>query len=79
MRERRPPAQPSQQPPPSLRERLDDAHPTVVRYTGLVLTVVLVIFTIRGHGVDLAAGYVAATGLLLYKTFHDGAKGGSDK
>lgn len=77
MRERRPPAPVPR--PPSLRERFDDVHPTIVRYTGLVLTVVLVIFTIRGHGIDLTGGYVAATGLLLYKTFHDGAKGGDDK
>lgn len=60
--------------PPSRREQLDEAHPTIVRYTGLVLTVVLVIFTIRGHGVDLAAGYVAAGGMLLYKTVRDGAR-----
>jgi hypothetical protein len=41
-----------------------------------VLTVVLVVFTIRGRGVDLAAGYVAAAGMILYKTIHDNAKEG---
>lgn len=56
---------------PSKREQLDDYFPTIVRYTGVVLTVVLVIATIRGHGVDLAAGYVAAAGMILYKTVRD--------
>lgn len=59
---------------PTWREQFDDAFPTVIRYTGLILTVVLVVFTIRGRGVDLAAGYVAAAGMVLYKTVRDGAK-----
>ncbi len=64
--------------PPTWRELLDEAFPTVIRYTGLVLTVVLVVFTIRGRGVDLAAGYVAAAGMILYKTVHNGAKEGGE-
>lgn len=59
--------------PPSRRERLEASYPTVVRYTGVVLTVVLVIFTLRGHGVDLAAGYVAAATMMAYKSVRDGA------
>lgn len=68
-RERRPARKPL-----TRREQFDDAFPTLVRYAGLVLTVVLVSFTIRGHGVDLAAGYVAAAGMMLYKTVYDAAK-----
>lgn len=61
---------------PSRREQLDDAFPTVIRYTGLCLSVILVIFTILGNGLDLAAGYVAAAGMILYKSVRDAAKDG---
>jgi hypothetical protein len=57
------------------QQTFDAWFPTIVRYAGLILTVVLVVFTIRGHGVDLAAGYVAAAGMILYKTVHDAANG----
>lgn len=62
------------------RKELDDAFPTIVRYTGLVLTVVLVIGTFLGYGTQLAAGYVAAGGMILYKTVRNAAQnGGSDE
>lgn len=58
------------------RRQLDDWLPTVVRYTGVALTVVLVVATILGHGLDLAAGYVAAGGMILYKTVKGAATNG---
>lgn len=56
------------------RQDFDDALPTVTRYTGLVITVVLVIFTILGNGLEVAPAWPAAAGLLLYKTVREGAK-----
>jgi len=58
---------------------LDDAFPTIVRYTGLVLTVALVIGTFLGYGTQLSAGFVAAGGMILYKTIKDAAANGKDK
>jgi hypothetical protein len=55
------------------REQLDDLFPTVVRYCGVLLTIVLVAASIAGHGVELAAGYVAAAGMVLYKTVREAA------
>lgn len=54
---------------------LDDAFPTVVRYVGVVLTVGLVIGSVLGHGLELAAGYVAAGGMIFYKTVRGAANG----
>lgn len=62
---------------------MDDAFPTLIRYTGLVFTVVLITSTIVlavTGGIESAAalspGYVAAAGLILYKTVHNSAKEG---
>jgi hypothetical protein len=57
----------------SRRRQLDDAYPTVVRYCGVLLTFVLVVASILGHGLELAAGYVAAGGMILYKTVKSAA------
>jgi hypothetical protein len=46
---------------------MDEWFPTVVRYLGLLLTGVLVVANILGH-TDYPAAYVAAAGLILYKT-----------
>ncbi len=50
-----------------LQRTLDDFFPTVVRYAGLVLMVVLVVGSVLGS-IDFPAGFVAATGMILYKT-----------
>lgn len=52
--------------PPSQKE-LDDWFPTLVRYAGFVILVVLVVASILGNN-DYPSGYVAATGMILYKT-----------
>lgn len=54
--------------------QLDAAFPTLVRYTGLGMTIVLVGFSLAGYYVQAAPGFVAAAGMLLYKTVHDAAK-----
>lgn len=52
----------------------DAAFPTICRYTGLGLTVVLVGFSLAGYYVQAAPGFVAAAGLVLYKTVREAAK-----
>lgn len=60
------------------RESLDDAFPTVVRYAGLAMTVTLIVLSARGLSASaLAPGYVAATGMLLYKTVKRAAEDGA--
>lgn len=61
------------------RRQLDDAFPTVVRYCGVVLTIILVGATILGNGLELAAGYVAAAGMILYKTVRDASRNGDEQ
>lgn len=58
----------------SRQKDLDDAFPTIVRYTGLVLTLVLVGFSLAGYYVQTAPGFVAAGGMILYKTVRDAAR-----
>lgn len=53
---------------------LDAAFPTIVRYTGLVLTIVLVGFSLAGYYVQAAPGFVAAAGMILFKTVRDAAR-----
>jgi hypothetical protein len=60
------------------RKQLDDAFPTIVRYCGVLLTFVLVVASILGQGLELAAGYVAAAGMILYKSVREAAKNGHD-
>lgn len=55
-------------------KQLDDAYPTVVRYCGLVLTLVLVGFSLAGYYVQAAPGFVAAGGMVLFKTVRDAAR-----
>lgn len=59
------------------REQLEEWFPTVVRYGGFVLAFALVIATIAGFGLEVAAGYVLALGMIGYKTVHGAAKNGS--
>lgn len=59
------------------RRQLDNALPTLVRYVGLVLTVVLTVALVLGH-TEVTPGFVPAAGLLLYKTVKDAAASGDD-
>lgn len=59
--------------------KLDRAFPTLVRYVGLVTTLVLIGFSLAGFAVEAAPGFVAAAGMLLYKTVHDAAGDGNNK
>ncbi len=54
------------------RLQLDDALPTLVRYVGLVLTVVLTLALVLGH-TEVTPGFVPAAGCLLYKTVKNAA------
>lgn len=49
------------------QRELDEWLPTLVRYLGALLTIVLVIASVLGHN-DYPSGYIAAAGMLLYKT-----------
>lgn len=55
-------------------DKLDYTFPTLVRYVGLLTTLVLIGFSLAGYAVQAAPGFVAAGGMLLYKTVHDAAK-----
>lgn len=54
--------------------QFDHAFPTLVRYVGLLTTLVLIGFSLAGFAVQAAPGFVAAAGMLLYKTVHDAAE-----
>lgn len=55
--------------------QFDAALPTLARYTGLVLTVVLTVALLLGVDyAQVAPGFVPAAGLLLYKTVKSAAK-----
>ena len=56
------------------RQELDDWLPTLIRYSGWLLTLTLVGFALAGFYVEAAPGFVAAAGMILYKTVHDAAK-----
>lgn len=55
-------------------DKLDLAFPVLVRYAGLISTLVLIGFSLAGFAVQAAPGFVAAGGMILYKTVHDAAK-----
>ncbi len=55
------------------RRQFDDALPTLVRYVGLVVTVVLFFALLLGHS-EVIPGFVPAGGLLLYKTVKNAAE-----
>lgn len=56
------------------RAQLDEALPTIARYTGLTMTVALTVALILGH-TEVTPGYVPAAGLMLYKTVKNAANG----
>lgn len=60
-------------------DKLDYTFPVLVRYVGLLTTLVLIGFSLAGYAVQAAPGFVAAAGMLLYKTVHDAAKGTKDE
>lgn len=55
------------------QRELDQWLPTLARYTGLALTVVLTVAIVLGH-TEAAPGFVPAAGLLLYKTVKSAAE-----
>lgn len=55
-------------------EQFDLAFPTIVRYVGLITTLVLIGFSLAGFVTEAAPGFVAAAGMILYKTVHDASK-----
>ena len=55
-------------------EKWDTAFPVVIRYTGLVTTLVLIGFSLAGFYAESAPGFVAAGGMILYKTVNDAAQ-----
>jgi hypothetical protein len=54
--------------------KMDHAFPTLVRYAGLLTTLVLIGFSLAGFAVQAAPGFVAAGGMILYKTVHNAAQ-----
>lgn len=57
-----------------MRQKLDSIFPTLIRYVGLVLTLVLVGFSLAGYYVQAAPGFVAAAGMVFYKPLYEAAK-----
>ena len=55
-------------------DTLDVAFPTLVRYIGLITTLVLIGFSLAGYVTEAAPGFVAAAGMILYKTVHNASK-----
>lgn len=54
--------------------KMDEAYPTLVRYAGLLTTLVLIGFCLAGYALQAAPGFVPAGGMILYKTIHDAAR-----
>lgn len=54
--------------------KLDYAFPTLVRYAGLISTLVLIGFCLAGFTTEAAPGFVASAGMILYKTVRDAAE-----
>ncbi len=55
------------------RRQFDDALPTIVRYVGLGLTILLTVALVLGH-TEVTPGFVPAAGLLLFKTVKNAAE-----
>lgn len=54
-------------------EEIDKAFPILVRYLGLITTLVLIGFSLAGFYLQAAPGFVAAAGMILYKNVVDAA------
>jgi len=55
-------------------ETWDLAFPVIIRYTGLITTLILIGFSLAGFYTEAAPGFVAAGGMILYKTVNDAAQ-----
>jgi hypothetical protein len=51
----------------------DKAFPVIIRYMGMFTTLVLIGFCLAGYYVQAAPGFVAAGGMILYKSVRDAA------
>lgn len=58
------------------RKQMDDAFPTVVRYTGVVLAIFIVVASFLGRASDVAGLGVIALGMILYKTVKGAVENG---
>jgi hypothetical protein len=54
-------------------DKLDYAYPTLVRYAGLIATLVLIGFCLAGYYIQAAPGFVPAGAMILYKNLRDAA------
>lgn len=63
----------------STLDKFDLVFPTLVRYVGLITTLILIGFSLAGFAIQAAPGFVAAGGMLLYKTVHDAVKRADEK
>ena len=54
-------------------DEFDEVFPTLVRYVGLLCTVVLIGFCLAGHTDRASPGFVPAAGMILYKTVRKAA------
>lgn len=55
-------------------KKFDQAFPTIIRYIGLLTTLILIGFCLAGYVVEAAPGFAAAAGMILYKTVHNAAE-----
>ena len=62
---------------PPTRKEMDDWFPTVVHWSGWLVTLVLIGFCLAGFYVEAAPGFVAATGMILYRSVRDAARNGN--
>ena len=60
-------------------DKWDYAFPIIIRYTGLLTTLVLIGFSLAGFYTESAPGFVAAGGMILYKTVNDAAQKRSER
>lgn len=60
-------------------DTLDLAFPTLVRYVGLITTLILIGFSLAGYVAETAPGFVAAAGMILYKSVYNASKPPDDK
>lgn len=62
----------------SFAARLDESYPSVVRWVGLTLGVVLILAPVVSDisVAQVAGGYPLATGMIFFKTVRDAVNGG---
>jgi len=60
-----------------MKQKVDDwnyAFPVVIRYTGLLTSLIHIGFCLAGYYIEAAPGFVAAGGMIAYKTVRDAAQ-----